>query len=308
MSISSHNACRVLKGRYRLERELGRGGMATVHLAEDLRHSSKVAVKILHPEVAGLTGIEQFLYEIRVTAGLRHPNILPLLDSGTCDGLPFYVMPYKSCNSLYHSRHRGKQGRVADVFPIVRDVAAALDYSHAQEIIHLDIKPENILLSQGHAYVGDFGIARAVCERCLPEEGYSSFGTPEYMSPEQASGSRKLDGRSDIYSLSAVTYELLAGAPPFRGITAEAVLFHQVTSQPVSLRRLRPDLPFPIERAVMQGLSKMPADRPGSAGELAGAFERVMQSRAAGRLQMDQATEWKPRHLLPRLDADLTHP
>ncbi len=274
----------VLDGRYRLERELGRGGMATVYLAEDLRHSRQVAVKVLHPELAGRLGVDQFLHEIRVTARLQHPNILPLLDSGTKDGLPYYVMPYVACRSLNHSRYHGRKRPLEDVYRLTRQVADALDYSHANDIIHLDIKPENILLSEGHAYVGDFGIARAVCDRCLADGGgYSSFGTPEYMSPEQATGADVLDGRSDIYSLACVVYEMLTGAPPFRGITAEAVLFHQVTSPPRSMTVVREDIPPSVDAVILQALAKLPGERPATAGALATALVE-----AAG------ASRWRP--------------
>lgn len=274
----------VLDGRYRLERELGRGGMATVFLAEDLRHLRQVAVKVLHPELASRVGVDQFLHEIQVTARLQHPNILPLLDSGTKDGVPYYVMPYVACKSLNHSRYHGRKRPLEDVYRLTRQVADALDYSHANDIIHLDIKPENILLSEGHAYVGDFGIARAVCDRCLAEgREYSPFGTPEYMSPEQATGADVLDGRSDIYSLACVVYEMLTGAPPFRGITAEAVLFHQVTSQPRSVTAVREDVPPSVDAVILQALAKLPGERPATAGALAAALVE-----AAG------ASRWHP--------------
>ena len=270
MTVMTQPSGDVLDGRYRLERELGRGGMATVYLAEDLRHSRQVAVKVLHPELAGQVGVNQFLHEISVTARLQHPNILPLLDSGTHDGLPYYVMPYVACKSLYHSRHHGRKRSLEDVYRITREVAGALDYSHANEIIHLDIKPENILMSKGHAYVGDFGIARAVCQRCLTEGvTYSSFGTPEYMSPEQATGADVLDSRSDIYSLACVVYEMLTGAPPFRGITAEAVLFHQVTSPARPVSDARDDVPASVDAVLLRALAKLPQKRPATAGALA---------------------------------------
>lgn len=275
MKACDYVKCDILEGRYRIEHELGRGGMATVYLAEDLRHSRQVAVKVLHPELGRQVGVDQFLHEIRVTARLQHPYILPLLDSGTCDGLPFYVMPYMACNSLYQSRHRGRKGRLADVYPIVRDVADALDYSHGNEIIHLDIKPENILLSKGHAYVGDFGIARAVCEKCLKERGYSSWGTPEYMSPEQVAGSEHLDHRSDIYSFAAIIYEMLTGAPPFRGISAEAVAFQHVTGEPVPVSQVRTDIPASLDAAILKGLAKVPDMRHEKAGALASAVAQA---------------------------------
>ena len=269
MTAMKQPICDVLDARYRLGRELGHGGMATVYQAEDLRHSRQVAVKVLHPELAGRVGVDQFLHEISVTARLQHPNILPLLDSGTCDGLPYYVMPYVACKSLYHSRHYGRKRSLEDVYRITREVADALDYSHANDIIHLDIKPENILMSNGHAYVGDFGIARAVCRRCLAEGlTYSSFGTPEYMSPEQATGAEVLDSRSDIYSLACVVYEMLTGAPPFRGITAEAVLFHQVTSPARPVSDARDDIPPSVDAMILRALSKLPNERPATAGAL----------------------------------------
>lgn len=286
----------VLEGRYQLERELGRGGMATVHLAEDLRHRRQVAVKVLHPELASQVGVEQFLHEIAVTARLQHPNILPLLDSGTWDGMPYYVMPYVACRSLYHSRYHGRRRPLEDVYRITREVADALDYSHTNDIIHLDIKPENILMSKGHAYVGDFGIARAVCQRCLADGvTYSSFGTPEYMSPEQATGAGTLDSRSDIYSLACVVYEMLTGAPPFRGITPEAVLFHQVTSPARPVATVRDDVPPAVDAVIIKALSKLPGERPDTASALASAL-----AEAAGESRWhSSATRSKgPRHRL----------
>jgi len=215
----------VLSDRYRVERELGAGGMATVYLAHDLRHERDVAIKVLHPDLGAALGAERFLSEIRTTARLQHPHILPLLDSGAADGLLYYVMPYVRGETLRARLEREKQLPIADAVRIAREVAAALDHAHKQGVIHRDIKPENILLQDGAAVVADFGIALAVQQaggQRMTQTGLS-LGTPQYMSPEQAMGERTIDARSDIYALGAVTYEMLAGEPPFSGPTRFAL-------------------------------------------------------------------------------------
>src|SRR5512143_744025 len=208
----------ALADRYRLEGELGQGGMATVYLAEDLRHKRRVAVKVLRPELAAVIGAERFLAEITTTANLQHPHILPLHDSGTVNGSVFYVMPYVEGESLRDRLAREKQLPLADAVRIAREIASALDYAHRHGVIHRDIKPENILLHDGSALVADFGIALAVSRSDggtrMTETGMS-LGTPHYMSPEQAMGEREITAKSDVYALGCVVYEMLSGEPPF---------------------------------------------------------------------------------------------
>jgi len=253
----------ALANRYAVERELGRGGTAAVYLATDLRHNRFVALKVLHPELAAVLGPERFLREIQISAGLTHPHILPLLDSGDLDGTLFYVMPYVPGESLRERLNKEKQLPLVDALRIAREVADALSYAHAQGVVHRDIKPENILLESGHAVVADFGIARALDaaggER-LTETGIA-IGTPTYMSPEQATGSREMDGRSDLYSLGCVLYEMLAGVPPFSGPTAESLIHQHLAIEPPDVTRLRPAVPANVAVALMRALSKTPADR-----------------------------------------------
>jgi len=257
--------------RYRVERELGRGGMATVYLAEDLKHQRQVALKVLRPELAALLGPERFLNEIRITAGLDHPHIVTLLDSGASDGLLWYVLPYIRGESLRVRLTREKQLGVADALTIARQIASALDFAHQRGVIHRDVKPENILLHEGEAMLADFGIALAVKEaggNRLTETGLS-LGTPQYMSPEQATGERALDARSDVYSLGAVLYEMLAGEPPVTGSTAQAMIAKLMTERPTRLRVVRDTVPEGVDAAVAKALAKVPADRFASAGEFA---------------------------------------
>lgn len=214
----------ALASRYRIVRELGAGGMATVYLADDFKHHRKVALKVLCPELAAILGAERFFKEIEVTANLQHPNILPLYDSGEAGTLLYYVMPYVDGESLRHRLSREKQLSVQDTVAIAMAVAGALEYAHEQGIIHRDIKPENILLTRGQPLVADFGIALAISHAGgtrLTETGLS-LGTPHYMSPEQATGDRELDARSDVYSLGATVYEILVGEPPHVGNSAQA--------------------------------------------------------------------------------------
>ena len=253
----------ALEGRYRIERELGAGGMATVYLAEDLKHQRKVAIKVLKPELAAALGAERFLREIATTANLRHPHILPLYDSGEASGSLFYVMPLVEGESLRDRLARDKQLPIDEALAIAREVADALGYAHSRGIIHRDIKPENILLEGGHAVVADFGIARAVsaagAER-LTRTGMS-IGTPMYMSPEQAAGDPDLDGRSDLYSLGCVLYEMLGGQPPFTGPTAEAVARQHLITEAAPVTNLRPTVPPEVAGALARILAKNPADR-----------------------------------------------
>src|SRR5512141_1609877 len=227
----------ALADRYRVERELGAGGMATVYLAEDLRHGRKVAVKVLRPELAAVIGADRFLAEIRTTANLQHPHILPLHDSGQADSFLFYVMPFVEGESLRDRLVRETQLPIGDAVRIATEVASALDYAHRHGVIHRDIKPENILLHDGRALVADFGIALAASKAGgtrMTETGMS-LGTPTYMSPEQAMGEREITGRSDVYALGAVLYEMLSGDPPFTGSTAQAVVARVLTEKPAPL-------------------------------------------------------------------------
>ena len=264
----------AMADRYRIEREIGQGGTATVYLAEDLRHRRKVAVKVLRPELAAILGGERFLKEIAVTANLHHPNILPLYDSGEADGFLFYVMPFIDGESLRAKIDREKQLGVEDAVRIARSVAAALDYAHRQEVIHRDIKPENVMLYEGQAMVADFGIALAVSQAGgarITETGLS-IGTPHYMSPEQAAAERDLDGRTDIYSLGAMTFEMLAGRPPFEAATLQSVVSKILTEPARPVSRDRPGVPANVDAAVHVALSKLPADRFPSAARFAEAL------------------------------------
>ena len=259
---------------YRIERELGAGGMATVYLAVDLRHQRPVAVKVLRPELAAVLGADRFLQEIRVTANLQHPHILPLFDSGETNGFLFYVMPYVEGESLRHRLQREGQLPVEEAIRIATEVANGLDYAHRHGLIHRDIKPENILLNEGRALIADFGIALAVQTAGggrLTESGLS-LGTPAYMSPEQAAGDRQLDPRTDVYSLGCVTYEMLAGEPPHQGPTAQAIVARIMTEMPRSLAATRPTLPGAVTSAVHRALQRSPADRFGGAGDFAKAL------------------------------------
>ena len=265
----------ALAEHYRIERELGKGGMATVYLGEDLRHQRHVAVKVLRPDLSAILGAERFLNEIRVTANLQHPHILPLYDSGSADGLLYYVMPFVQGESLRDRLNREKQLPIDEAVRIAKEVAGALDYAHRQGVIHRDIKPENILLLDGTALVTDFGIALAVSQAGgtrLTETGLS-LGTPYYMSPEQATGDRQIDARSDIYSLGAVLYEMLSGDPPHTGSTAQAIIAAVVTEEPRDISTRRPRLAPHIAEAVHRALEKLPADRYASAAEFTRALE-----------------------------------
>ena len=257
----------ALADRYRLERELGQGGMATVYLAQDLKHERKVALKVLRPELAAIIGAERFLAEIKTTANLQHPHILALFDSGTVDGTVFYVMPYVEGESLRDRLTREQQLPVEDALRLAREVADALGYAHQKGIIHRDIKPENILLHGGHALVADFGIALAAAKTGgarMTETGMS-LGTPHYMSPEQAMGQRDLTPRTDLYALGVVLYEMLMGEPPFDGPTAQAIVARVMTERPRSLTQERRTVPPHVEAAVFTALEKLPADRFASA-------------------------------------------
>ena len=274
----------ALASRYRIERELGAGGMATVYLAHDLRHDRKVALKVLRPELSAILGADRFLAEIKTTANLQHPHILSLFDSGEADGLVFYVMPYVEGESLRDRIQREHQLPIDDAIRIAREVADALDYAHRHHVIHRDIKPENVLLHDGRALVADFGIALAVSRSDggsrMTETGMS-LGTPHYMSPEQAMGEREITARSDVYALGCVLYEMLTGEPPFTGPTAQAIVARVMTEEPRSLTLQRKTVPPHIEAAVATALEKLPADRFQTAAEFAAALGRLGVSSGA---------------------------
>ena len=280
----------ALESRYRVVREIGVGGMATVYLAHDLRHERDVAIKVLHPDLAAALGAERFLAEIKTTAKLQHPHILPLLESGEADGLLYYVMPYVAGESLRTRLERETQLAVDDAVRIAKEVASALDYAHRHGVVHRDIKPENILIHEDQALVADFGIALAVSAAGgarMTQTGLS-LGTPAYMAPEQAMGERAIDGRADIYALGAVTYEMLVGEAPFTGPTVQAIVARVMTESPRPVTGQRKSVPQNVNAAVLRALEKLPADRFHSASEFSSAltntaFEnRSMPSAAAG--------------------------
>jgi serine/threonine-protein kinase len=260
----------ALASRYRIEGVLGEGGMATVYLAEDLKHKRQVAIKVMRPELAATLGAGRFTREVEIAAKLSHPNILPVYDSGELDGILFYVMPVVEGESLPARLKREKQLPVAEALRLAREVAEALAYAHERGFVHRDIKPANILISAGHALVADFGIARAMEQggEALTQTGLA-IGTPHYMSPEQASGALDIDGRTDIYALGCVLYEMLTGEPPFTGPTAHAVLARSLTEAPRPIEQTRATLSPQVSAAVMRSLAKTPADRYATGTEMA---------------------------------------
>src|SRR6266446_9918374 len=284
----------ALAGRYAIERELGAGGMATVYLARDLKHNREVALKVLRPELAAVLGAERFLREISISARLDHPHILTLIDSGESEGFVWYVLPYVQGESLRNKLTREQQLSIEETVRIATQVASALDYAHRHGVIHRDIKPENILLHEGEAVVADFGIALAVREAGGPRltETGLSLGTPQYMSPEQATGGRALDARSDVYSLAAVVYEMLAGEPPHTGPTAQAVIAKLLTEPPTRLQVVRADVPPGVAAAVARALAKVAAERFASAGAFAAALAAAPATRVA-----EQRYRTSRRHL-----------
>src|SRR5437870_708099 len=238
----------ALGERYTIDRVLGRGGMATVYVAEDLRHSRQVAIKVLRPDVAAAIGAERFLREIAIAARLTHPHVLPLIDSGQADGSLYYVMPYVRGETLRERLVREQRFALKDALRIAREVGAGLDYAHREGFVHRDVKPENVLLADGHAVLADFGIARAIFQaggEHVTEVGLA-IGTPEYMSPEQAAGDRELDGRCDEYALACVVYEMLAGEPPFSGDSARASVAKHLSEPAAPLRPRRPGAPAAV--------------------------------------------------------------
>jgi serine/threonine protein kinase/Tol biopolymer transport system component len=288
----------ALADRYRIERELGAGGMATVYLAEDLKHDRKVAIKVLRPELAAVIGAERFLKEIKTTANLQHPHILGLIDSGNADGSLWYAMPFVEGESLRDRLTREKQLPINDAVRIATEVAGALDYAHRHGVIHRDIKPENILLHDGSALVADFGIALAASTAGtrMTETGMS-LGTPNYMSPEQAMGEREITARSDVYALGCVAYEMLVGEPPFTGPTAQAILARVMTEGPRALTAQRKSIPPGVEAAVFTALEKLPADRFASAAAFAVALSNVVPTAQRAR----PGSSEPPRSAPPRV-------
>ena len=270
----------ALADRYTVERELGRGGMATVYLAEEKKHGRKVAIKVLRPEITAALGTERFLREIGIAARLSHPHIVPLIDSGEAGGVLYYVQPHVPGGSLRDRLIEAPRLPVKDALRIAQEVGAGLDFAHRNGFVHRDVKPENILFADGHAVLADFGVARACCpagegsprDRQLVTEVGFAVGTPEYMSPEQASGESDLGSASDVYSLACVVYEMLAGEPPFRGNGARAVMAKQVTEAPRPLRGLRPEAPLAVEHALARALEKDPHQRVASVAEFVAAL------------------------------------
>ena len=253
----------ALAGRYAVEREIGRGGMATVYVAQDQKHRRPVAVKILHPHIAVHLGTDRFLREIQIAARLSHPHILTLMDSGEAEGLLYYIMPFVQGESLRDRMTRTGRMPIEEALQIARHVASALAYAHQQGVVHRDIKPENVMLYEGEAMVTDFGIAKAVSAAGsdnLTQTG-STVGTPAYMSPEQATGESDLDGRSDLYSLGCMVYEMLAGRPPFTGTNSQAVIMKRFSESPPPLRTACPDVPESVERAIAKAMERQPRDR-----------------------------------------------
>jgi Tol biopolymer transport system component/tRNA A-37 threonylcarbamoyl transferase component Bud32 len=295
----------ALADRYAIERQVGQGGMATVYLARDLRHDRKVALKVLRPELAAVIGADRFLQEIRVTAGLQHPHILPLHDSGEAGTFLFYVMPFVDGESLRDRLERERQLPIDDAIRIATEAASALAYAHGRGVIHRDVKPENILIAHGSAVVADFGIARAVTEAGggrLTETGLS-LGTPQYMSPEQATADRELDGRSDVYALGAVLYEMLTGEPPYTGPTTQSVIAKLLTETPRPVLAGRPTVPPHVAAAVHRALARLPADRFRGAREFAEALVRPDLAQTAETARSAVAAPAQPAGVPRRLVA-----
>src|SRR6266705_575923 len=273
----------ALGDRDTIARVLGRSGTSTEYVAKDLRHSRPVAIKVLRPDVAAAIGAERFLREIAIVARLTHPHVLPLIDSGQADGSLYYVMPYVRGETLRERLVREQRLALKDALRIARELGAGLDYAHREGFVHRDVKPENVLLADGHAVLADFGIARAIFQaggEHVTEVGLA-IGTPEYMSPEQAAGDRELDGRCDVYALACVIYEMLAGEPPFSGGSARAVVAKHLSEPPPPLRARRPDAPAGVEQALARALAKDPADRFASVAEFATALEATHAPDAA---------------------------
>ncbi|MFZ5623100.1 MAG: protein kinase domain-containing protein [Gemmatimonadota bacterium] len=299
----------ALADRYAIDREVGRGGMATVFLALDRKHDRRVALKVLHPELAATLGPERFLREIQIAARLQHPHILPLYDSGQADNLLYYVMPFVEGDSLRDRLIRERQLGIDEAMGIARDVAAALDYAHRQHVVHRDIKPENVMLHEGGAIVADFGIAKAVSAAgagSLTQTGMA-VGTPAYMSPEQAAGEGEPDGRSDVYGLGCMLYEMLAGTVPFSGPTAQAIITRRFTEPVPSVRAVRATVPEALDHALLRAMAKVPADRFATAAQFAQALaiSAVTTPPAATPVSQPAASTARSIAVLPF--ADMSH-
>ena len=277
----------ILGGRYTIDREIGRGGMATVYLAEELKHGRPVAIKVLHPEVMPAMGAERFLREIGIAARLSHPHLVPLIDSGEEDGLLYYVSAFVPGGSLRDRLVREPQLSLSDTIRITKEVASGLDFAHRAGFVHRDVKPENILFADGLALIADFGIARACCGtdgEPMTRLGIA-VGTPEYMSPEQATGEATIDARSDVYSLACVVHEMLAGSPPFRSDSLRGIMMKHIVETPPRIRAIRSEIPSAVEEAITRALAKDPADRFASVCDFADALRvehPARSTRAAG--------------------------
>ena len=298
MSVIPERLSAALADRYRIERELGAGGMATVYLAQDVRHDRKVAIKVLKPELAAVLGAERFVVEIKTTAAMSHPHILPLFDSGTADGFLFYVMPYIQGETIREKLNRETQFGIEEAIKITTEVADALDYAHQHGVIHRDIKPENILLHAGRPMVMDFGIALAVSAAAggrMTETGLS-LGTPHYMSPEQATADKQITARSDVYSLASVLYEMLTGEPPHTGSSAQAIIMKIIADTPRPVTELRKSVPHNVASALSKALEKLPADRFESARAFADALGNAHfaanAARGASAVPLTSAVSW----------------
>jgi eukaryotic-like serine/threonine-protein kinase len=282
VSILVDRIQRVLSSRYVIERELGHGGMAVVFLARDLRHDRPVAIKVFRSDIGDATGAERFQREIRLLARLQHPHILPLYDSGTIGETSYFVSPFIEGETLRDRLKRERQFPIDEAVRLAIEVADALDFAHTRDVIHRDIKPENILQHDGHAVVADFGIARAI-RRSAGEWTTSAgmaVGSPAYMSPEQASGERQIDGRTDVYSLACVLYEMLTGQPPFSGRSAHLIIAARMTGTARPARELRDAISPELEATLSRALERAPADRFASAGDFGLALATSI--RAAG--------------------------
>ena len=310
MTTTRSGLAAALADRYRIERELGQGGMATVYLAQDLKHDRLVAVKVLKPELAAVLGAERFVVEIKTTASMSHPHILPLFDSGSADGFLFYVMPYIEGETLRDKLNRETQLGIDEAVRIAREVLDALEYAHSRGVIHRDIKPENILMQGGRPMIADFGIALAVSAAAggrMTETGLS-LGTPHYMSPEQATAEKEITGRADIYSLASVLYEMLTGEPPHMGNSAQQIIMKIITEPAAAVTKFRKSVPANVADAVAKALEKLPADRFASAREFADALGNsafTLATSTGGASTARSAERWRERAALP-LAAGLT--
>lgn len=266
--------------RYGVEGEVGRGGMATVYRARDLKHGRPVAIKVLHPEFAHAIGVDRFGREIQIISSLQHPHILPLLDSGTAGDRLYYVMPFVEGPSLRDRVEQLHHLPVGEALRLGEQIANALAYAHSRQIVHLDIKPGNVMLSNGHAMLVDFGVARAICEQCSDRYELAGVvaGTPDYMSPEQVRGDEVLDGRSDVYGVGCLLYELLTGVRPFAAASAEAILWGQQFEDPMPVRSHRRAVAAAIDDLILKALNKDPGARPASAADFADALRAAQQT------------------------------